>query len=345
MTLLPIKTDEAFKIKYTDTEKNSIEKKGFWNSFFSWFDYEDDDINENNEITNATKKNKSTKIIKSTSISAHIDDSIKSTSISAHIDDSIKSKKMESTKIQKTKIINTKNKELTFFINNICNNEVHTEILNNQEIYENESFRLSNLKFRICNYLNNNDKITDYFFDMGFNNSLSTDISTLKKNTIIESNYQLREIILFNSNKDIYLQKIINKVIYLEKNNNIYINIINIIIKFMGLQCDDFKFNKFMQDYSHKNNSNILYIGHINNGLDRHKSLLFKYLCDKVNIPCCVLRNYKINQDKIFDNHSWNLILIDKCIFVVDFKFFPNKIIKPEDEKTMNYYDINKFFI
>jgi len=94
-----------------------------------------------------------------------------------------------------------------------------------------------------------------------------------------------------------------------------------------------------------KNKSNILYIGDLDNGIDRHKSLLFKYLCDQLNLQCCIFRYVNISDNKIYDKHVWNLIKINECIYVIDFRLFPNKIVKPTDKNTENYYKINEFIL
>ena len=100
-----------------------------------------------------------------------------------------------------------------------------------------------------------------------------------------------------------------------------------------------------MADYSTKNKSNVLYIGDAYCGVDRHKSLLFKYICDKLNLPCYIFRNITTNDNKIYDNHVWNLICIDRCVYIVDFKTFSHKIVKATDIDTENYYKINQFLI
>ena len=127
------------------------------------------------------------------------------------------------------------------------------------------------------------------------------------------------------------------------KDNHIYKKLIEIILNNLGTETEDYKFNKFMIEYSNKNKSNILYIGDIDTGIDRHKSLLLKYFCDKLNLPCYIFRHVDINDNKIYDKHVWNLIKIDGCIYVVDFKTFPNKIVKPTDDNTRNYYKIDQF--
>jgi hypothetical protein len=140
------------------------------------------------------------------------------------------------------------------------------------------------------------------------------------------------------------LNDIIIKVKNFEKDDNLYINVIKLISSYMGEECDDFKFNKFITNHSAKYNTNFINIGDIDCGLDRHKSLLFKYLCDILNLNCSLFRNIKIDSNNYFyDHHVWNLILINGKIYVVDFKYFPNKIVYPNNIDTSKYYKVHRF--
>ena len=138
----------------------------------------------------------------------------------------------------------------------------------------------------------------------------------------------------------------IAKIKIFEKDDNLYINIIRLIIAYMGEDCDDFIFNKFMQTHSFKYKTNFVKIGDIDCGLDRHKSLLFKYLCDILNLQCSLFRNVKTDCNNfIYDDHIWNLISIKDKIYVVDFRYFPNKIVRPTNTETSKYYKIIRFVI
>ena len=45
----------------------------------------------------------------------------------------------------------------------------------------------------------------------------------------------------------------------------------------------------------------------------------------------------------IYDDHVWNLILLKGKVYVVDFKYFPNRIVHPNNSETSKYYNIRKF--
>ena len=220
----------------------------------------------------------------------------------------------------------------------------------NKELFEKEPFRLSILKYRLCNHISNYEKIDNLFFDSGFNDKVfDTDVNNFKLDYIIKLTadqqiFQMREIILFDENKDVNLRDMANKANHFEKDSSLYNKIINLITDYMHIKCDDFKFNKFMASMSFKHKTNLVYIGDIDCGLDRHKSLLFKYLCDKLNLPCCLLRNNRMGiNNNIYDDHVWNLIQLDGIVYIVDFRYFPNRIVHPNNSETSKYYNIKKF--
>ena len=256
--------------------------------------------------------------------------------------------------------INTDDKNIIVFLSNLCDHKLKDETLNkvynlietNREAFEKEPVKLSILKYRLCNHISNYEKIDYKFFDMGFSEKiLDTNIDNFKKNYIIDSKsdkdvFQNREIILIDADNDDVLKRLMDKIYILEITNRMYDKIIEVIISFMGLQCDDFKFNKFMAGHAFKNKSNIINIGDIDCGLDRHKSLLFKFICDKLNLPCSLLRNNRADvKGNIYDDHVWNLIQINGITYVVDFRYYANRIIYPNNTETYKYYNLKKFKI
>jgi hypothetical protein len=253
-----------------------------------------------------------------------------------------------------TNEIHRKNAVINSFLDKLCKStfsqdklkEILNEISDNFESYENQKFKLVTLKYRICNHISINEKISNLFFDLGYNlSSLSTNINNFKLNNILKDQSLLREIILFDEANDNNLRSMIDKTLYFEKHKHIYKDILKLVINYLGNETNDSNFNKFIQEYSINKRTNIVNIGDIYCAIDRHKSLLFKYLCDKVDLPCAVFRYVNINQNKIIDKHVWNLISIDKIIYVVDFKNFHGKIVKPSNKDTENYYKINEFIL
>ena len=235
----------------------------------------------------------------------------------------------------------------TIDLQNITN-----EINVNKDTYTKNNYKLSTLKYRFCNYLNFRDLLLDGFFDSGYtsniatNSNYSTDINNISyKNLILYKNqnrYQTREIIIINKNIDPILSSLLKECEIIERNNEIYKRILEKILKVIGNNKDDNKFNNFFISYSKKYNTNIIKLGNVRFGLDRHKSILFKYLCDNIGLNCCIVRKNTINNEEfIIEDHCWNLIQIDNNKLVVDFRFYNGNIIEPLDNFTKEYYKIN----
>ncbi len=339
---------------------NTTKEKGFWSSLFgdssSSDNIEDDKLSEENELKllkfeMSTEKGLESSQFGDSSSNNEEDDKKEVLTIKKEVNlEPLKSKTIDNT----IPIINTTNNELNNFINTFCKSiytmdiikNIFDEIFINQELYESEPFRISNLKYRLCNSLSNHEKIYDNFFDIGPSSlSYSTNLNDFKLNTLIINDNQLREIIIFDPTKDDKLNLINSQIKNIPKDDNIYKSLIELIINNLGNETEDYKFNKFITTFSNKNKTNILYIGDLNSGIDRHKSLLFKYLCDQLNLECCIFRYVNISDNKIYDKHVWNLIKINGCIYVVDFTLFPNRIVKPTDKNTKNYYKINEFIL
>ena len=239
-------------------------------------------------------------------------------------------------------------------IPNIVLKFVINEIETNKEIYTDAytNYRLSILKYRVCNYLGFKDLLLDGFFDNGYleNSSderlYSTDIEIFPHDYKTISGegtkYQVRETIIVDSEDDGNLKKILDKCKIMKRNNQIHRKIIELILSLMGHDCNDNQFNKFMSKYYDDNETTLINLGEIRNGLDRHKSLLFKYLCDNIGLNCCLIRKTKNNEvGLIVDDHCWNLIYTDDKKLVVDFRYFIGKIINPDNDSTKQYYGIN----
>ncbi|KAL6062017.1 Protein kinase domain-containing protein [Balamuthia mandrillaris] len=90
--------------------------------------------------------------------------------------------------------------------------------------------------------------------------------------------------------------------------------------------------------------SNIIPLGSITHGLSRHRTLLFKYLCDNMNppIPCCLMRlNTEKNTDCIDDRvllECWNLVPWKDKFRWVDVVCDPGRMYIANSEKLRVYH-------
>ena len=75
--------------------------------------------------------------------------------------------------------------------------------------------------------------------------------------------------------------------------------------------------------YFEKNNNKI-FIGEIRHGVCRHKSLLFKFLCDKTDIDCVLIRGDVCGYEN--GGHAWNIVNIDSSNYMVDVRNYPGKL-------------------
>jgi len=117
------------------------------------------------------------------------------------------------------------------------------------------------------------------------------------------------------------------------------------------------------------NGTNVVHIGQVKYGVCRHKSILFKYLCDQIGIDCVLIRGKIFRQPKTDEdgnevkdtlkdkiktnylsclpcssfekkkkkksgNHIWNLVIIKKRIYVVDVRNRPGQLIKISDAQN-----------
>ena len=58
--------------------------------------------------------------------------------------------------------------------------------------------------------------------------------------------------------------------------------------------------------------SNIVRLGQVRHGVCRHRSLLFKFLCDATSVPCFLLRGTHMDQvTREEERHTWNVVVVD----------------------------------
>lgn len=242
------------------------------------------------------------------------------------------------------------------FLKELCRENIQDENLSslimeinkNASVFNSNEYVVDNLKYRTCNYLTNYDYIKDGFFDIGPNNkNFSTILEYfINYNPTNKEGDILREVIYIDASNDPTLSVILDRAAKIQPNKLIYMNLVSLINDFLGTDNEDKKFNRFLVSHQKQKGTNLLKIGEVKNGLDRHKSLLFKYLCDKLNLKCSIVRKTSYNNNNLFvDKHVFNLILINGVISVVDFKYHPNKIVKPSKESSMFYYETSKFIL
>ncbi|RNE98426.1 putative Protein kinase domain [Trypanosoma conorhini] len=74
--------------------------------------------------------------------------------------------------------------------------------------------------------------------------------------------------------------------------------------------------------------ANVVRLGDVRNGVCRHRALLFKYLCDVVQLPCYLVRGeHQGPDDALAERHSWNIVPLEGSRHVlVDATLSPHKL-------------------
>jgi hypothetical protein len=205
-----------------------------------------------------------------------------------------------------------------------------------------------------------------------YNTNYQDHDTSLSKGRFNKESVQNREIILVDKTNDKRLKEIIKKtkesVKKINEERSKVERIIEIIDKYIGNLNETLREqvslgNANIMDlmtYNSKNNSSreqtiIVKLGDIgssiplkNNpnvkkrfaGLSRHKCILFKYLCDELNIKSSLFRDPKKFKDDEtqFDGHYWNgVVLDDKKIYIYDPRYFSGSLQSIEILNNQDY--------
>eukprot|EP01114_Cavostelium_apophysatum_P017628 TRINITY_DN5290_c0_g1_i1.p1 TRINITY_DN5290_c0_g1~~TRINITY_DN5290_c0_g1_i1.p1 ORF type:complete len:952 (+),score=258.97 TRINITY_DN5290_c0_g1_i1:288-3143(+) len=87
---------------------------------------------------------------------------------------------------------------------------------------------------------------------------------------------------------------------------------------------------------------NVVMIGEITTGVCRHRAVLYKYFCDRLNIPCSLNRGtYQLSLDDCaspsIGAHAWNIIKLGTSYFCVDIMHEPTELYSMTSEKAKHY--------
>ncbi len=141
-----------------------------------------------------------------------------------------------------------------------------------------------------------------------------------------------REIIVFDANQDLALNNALHQAEillnrYSDQANKI-IALAQFVNQLMGGKV------KHVVDLSEKNidqvsvnsgGQKILHIGKLTYGSCRHRSLLFKYLADRLGIESRVIRGGFRG-----GAHAWNIVRINDQYYLVDIMIYPGKLFPAE---------------
>lgn len=82
-------------------------------------------------------------------------------------------------------------------------------------------------------------------------------------------------------------------------------------------------------------------LGDVTNGLCRHRSLLFKYLCDALRIPCYLVRGEHRDEASVVSNegerHTWNVVVLGDRMLLADTTLSPYALLPWPDSRYSGY--------
>ncbi|KAK3235802.1 hypothetical protein CYMTET_54018 [Cymbomonas tetramitiformis] len=107
--------------------------------------------------------------------------------------------------------------------------------------------------------------------------------------------------------------------------------------------------NRVMKEQKEKNNSNLVHLGMVSAGVCRHRSILFKLCCDRLNIPCRLVRGNQYTRDEAIEEHGghvWNVVDLAACpedsskrdLKLCDVMQNPGKLYENSDFMVQQYH-------
>lgn len=90
--------------------------------------------------------------------------------------------------------------------------------------------------------------------------------------------------------------------------------------------------NEYQALYNIRKNP-ITQISDVVYGVCRHKSQLFKYLCDFMGIPCRMVLGKVAGKDGREYNHMWNIVIVSDTFYFIDPHNCPEELIHHENVK------------
>eukprot|EP00741_Cyanophora_paradoxa_P000655 tig00000430_g631.t1 len=78
-------------------------------------------------------------------------------------------------------------------------------------------------------------------------------------------------------------------------------------------------------------------------GVCRHRALLFKYVADRIGLPCRLVRGHmNAERDLASGAHVWNVVLIAGKHYLCDVMIYPGELYEEGSEKAQLYVRIER---
>jgi len=214
------------------------------------------------------------------------------------------------------------------------------------------------IKYMYSGILDEGDKLNNGFFDPGrcnFRKDYSVDLNDYINNNKLDS--KKREIILLDKEEDSRLQMHVKFISSMNKHVESKFKLAKLISLYianvMTHKTNRKESKKHIQKVVKTNKTNVIKLGDVRYGTCRHKSLLYKYLCDEIGLKCSLIRGniYRPEERKKegTGKHIWNIVKIKNRSYIVDVRNYPGKLValKKADEhrlysRFVKYQDYKK---
>jgi len=180
------------------------------------------------------------------------------------------------------------------------------------------------------------DKIADGFYDPGRGEFLS--LEEYQRQPV---NLTTREILLVDSRTDVKLKSYVHRAQEMLHNFADVESQARVLALFVS-NCfgGDFpnatRCAQEIAKLKQAHQANVIPIGEIVSGVCRHRAILYKYLCDRLDIDC-ELKRGTFSSNNITGGHAWNVIKLGTAYFVVDIMHEPTQLYPIDSEKAKNY--------
>lgn len=96
--------------------------------------------------------------------------------------------------------------------------------------------------------------------------------------------------------------------------------------------------NNSIHEWKQKQKTNVVPIGEIMFGVCRHRAILFKYLADRLNIPCRLVRGDYADGE----GHAWNVVSFKGTWYLVDVMHYPSELYEKDSPQAQKYKRIGQ---
>jgi tRNA A-37 threonylcarbamoyl transferase component Bud32 len=197
-------------------------------------------------------------------------------------------------------------------------------------------------KYFTDNSLAAGDFIVDGFFDPG--SAVFDSLKSLRAQEL-SARSSSREVILVDQTQDEHLEMLVRKAqsaldSFVDQTSQARVLASFVSVSLGGDAVQVAAVTQHVKDIQNVLGTTVVPLGMLRIGLCRHRSILFKYLCDRFAIPC-ELRRGSVHGPSSGSalRHSWNVVTFGPDGFVVDVTMEPLSLIPLGSQEAMKYIE------